>query len=92
MSKDEMLARLVKISEEVRELAIEISQQSSPSPKKRETVMTTQEVAKMTGLAPKTIARHVKCGNLHARFPMAKKRFHVDDVEKFMRGMKSYGR
>lgn len=47
---------------------------------------TTEDVAKMKGCTPKTIMADVKAGMLIPRYPAAKKKFHITDVDRYLRG------
>ena len=47
---------------------------------------TIREVAEIAGCSTETIKNHVRDGYLKVRYPRAKKRFHADDVDKYLRG------
>lgn len=47
---------------------------------------TIRQVAETAGCSVETIKNHVRNGYLKVRYPMAKKRFHADDVEAYLRG------
>ena len=48
-----------------------------------------QELADMVGCSIEKIRTEKKNGNLVARYPSAKKKFHPDDVESYLRGRKN---
>ena len=49
---------------------------------------TLEQVAEMSGRSLQTIREQKKSGKLIVRFPVAKKCFHPDDVQDWLRGQK----
>lgn len=53
--------------------------------------LTPNQVADMAGVNRKTVHKYVNDGRLYCRYPMAKKCFHRDDVDAFLRGISVKG-
>ncbi|WP_372371656.1 helix-turn-helix domain-containing protein [Candidatus Uabimicrobium sp. HlEnr_7] len=47
-----------------------------------------EDIAKLSGRCVQTIRNHRKAGLLKARYPLAKRKFHADDVENYLCGLK----
>ena len=48
-----------------------------------------REVAEMAEKSESTIRLHERQGKLIARFPLSRRKFQRDDVEKYLRGLKA---